>query len=58
VYTFGPDDALAGERIYYDRATLLRQLGVFREPTSLSGRLLLLLNHPLRLARAWLGGGR
>ena len=58
VYSFGPDDALAGERIYYDRATLLRQLGVFREPTSLGGRLLLLLNHPVRLARAWLGGGR
>jgi steroid delta-isomerase-like uncharacterized protein len=58
VYTFGPDDALAGERIYYDRATLLRQLGVFREPTSLAGRLLLFLNHPVRIARAWLGGGR
>jgi steroid delta-isomerase-like uncharacterized protein len=58
VYTFGPDDALAGERIYYDRATLLRQLGVFREPTSIAGRLLLLLNHPIRIARALLGGGR
>ena len=58
VYTFGPDDALAGERIYYDRATLLRQLGIFREPTSLGGRLLLLLNHPLRIASAWLRGGR
>jgi steroid delta-isomerase-like uncharacterized protein len=27
VYTFSSDDRLAGERIYYDRAMVLRQLG-------------------------------
>src|SRR5215469_6191353 len=32
VYTFDADDRLAGEKIYYDRATVLRQLGVFHEP--------------------------
>jgi hypothetical protein len=33
--------------------------GVFREPTSLSGRLLLLLDHPLNILSAWLrGSGR
>ena len=26
------DDNLAGEKIYYDRGTVLRQLGVFYEP--------------------------
>jgi steroid delta-isomerase-like uncharacterized protein len=56
VYTFDEDGKLAGERIYYDRATVLRQCGVFREPTSASGRLLLLLNHPLTIMSAWLRG--
>ena len=52
VYTFDDDDRLAGERIYYDRATVLRQLGVFREPQTLVGRIGLLLNHTLAIARA------
>jgi steroid delta-isomerase-like uncharacterized protein len=52
VYTFDADGKLAGERIYYDRATVLRQCGVFREPTSLIGRLLLFLNHPVTLMSA------
>jgi len=29
VYTFDANDRLAGEKIYYDRGTVLRQLGVF-----------------------------
>ena len=52
IYTFDDDDRLAGERIYYDRASVLRQLGVFREPQTLGGRIGLLLNHPLAIARA------
>ena len=52
IYTFDDQDRLAGERIYYDRATVLRQLGVFREPQTLVGRIGLLLNHPLAIARA------
>ena len=55
VYTFDADGRLRGERIYYDRATVLRQCGVFREPTTLTGRLLLFLNHPVRLLSAALG---
>jgi steroid delta-isomerase-like uncharacterized protein len=58
VYTFGEDGKLAGERIYYDRATVLRQCGVFREPTSLSGRFLLFLNHPVTIVSAWLRGSK
>jgi steroid delta-isomerase-like uncharacterized protein len=58
VYTFDEDGKLAGERIYYDRATVLRQCGVFREPTSLSGRLLLFLNHPVNIISALLRGSR
>ncbi|PYQ02729.1 MAG: hypothetical protein DMF82_15215 [Acidobacteria bacterium] len=58
VYTFDADGKLAGERIYYDRATVLRQFGLFREPTSLSGRLLLFLNHPMSILSAWLRGAK
>ncbi|MGE5717189.1 MAG: ester cyclase [Acidobacteriota bacterium] len=54
VYTFDDDGKLAGEKIYYDRATVLRQCGVFREPTSASGRILLFLNHPLNILSALL----
>jgi steroid delta-isomerase-like uncharacterized protein len=56
VYTFDEEGKLAGERIYYDRATVLRQCGVFREPTTPSGRLLLFLNHPLNILWALLRG--
>lgn len=53
VFTFDADDRLASERIYYDRAGVLRQLGVFFEPTTLGGRLITGLTHPLTIARAY-----
>jgi steroid delta-isomerase-like uncharacterized protein len=31
IFTFDREDRLLGEKIYYDRASVLRQLGVFRE---------------------------
>jgi steroid delta-isomerase-like uncharacterized protein len=52
VYTFDEDDRLAGEKIYYDRATVLRQLGVFHEPQSVLGRISILATHPGTIARA------
>lgn len=52
IYTFDSNDRLAGEKIYYDRATVLRQLGVFREPQSLLGRLSIVVTHPITIARA------
>src|SRR5437899_1849608 len=55
VYTFDGQDRLAGERIYYDRTTVLRQLGVVSEPTSLKGRLGALLLHPVNVIPALLG---
>ena len=58
VYTFSADDRLAGERIYYDRAMVLRQLGVFREPQTVLGRVNVLLAHPLTLFRAFARGLR
>jgi hypothetical protein len=53
IYSFDPTDRLSGERIYYDRATVLGQLGVFREPTGSLGRLLTAINHPLTIAKAF-----
>jgi len=52
VYTFDSEDRLAGERIYYDRATVLRQLGVFHDPQSLLGQVCTLVTHPVTIARA------
>jgi steroid delta-isomerase-like uncharacterized protein len=52
VYTFDGDDRLAGEKIYYDRGTVLRQLGVFHEPQSVLGQISILATHPVTIARA------
>jgi steroid delta-isomerase-like uncharacterized protein len=51
VYTFDSENRLAGEKIFYDRATVLRQLGVFHEPESWCGRLAIALTHPVTMAR-------
>ena len=52
VYTFDEHDRLAGERIYYDRASVLRQLGVFHEPQRILGRISTLLTHPVTILSA------
>ena len=52
VYTFDENDRLAGERIYYDRGTVLRQLGVFHEPESAVGQVSILATHPVTIAKA------
>ena len=51
VYTFDQKNRLAGEKIYYDRATVLRQLGVFHEPESWRGRITTVLTHPVTVSR-------
>jgi steroid delta-isomerase-like uncharacterized protein len=53
VYTFDADNRLAGERIYYDRGTVLRQLGVFHEPQSVLGQVCTLATHPMTIANAF-----
>jgi len=53
VYTFDADERLAGEKIYYDRGTVLRQLGVFHEPQSVLGQITILATHPATIARAF-----
>ena len=54
VFTFDAQDRIAGERIYYDRGTVMRQLGLFYEPESVLGRVVTALSHPLTIARALL----
>jgi steroid delta-isomerase-like uncharacterized protein len=52
IFTFDNEDRLAGEKIYYDRATVLRQLGVFHEPDGMVGRIEAVVMHPLTMAQA------
>jgi steroid delta-isomerase-like uncharacterized protein len=44
-------DKLTCERVYFDQTTVLRQLGVARDPLSLTGRLQTLVGHPLTIGR-------
>jgi steroid delta-isomerase-like uncharacterized protein len=46
------------ERVYFDQASILRQLGVAHDPASLAGRLTTLLSHPLTIGRALLRARR
>ena len=44
------------ERVYFDQLTIMRQLGLAHEPTSLVGRASMLATHPVTIARALLRG--
>lgn len=50
------EDRMLGERIFFDLSTALRQLGVSRDPNTLSGRITTVLNHPITIGRALLRG--
>ena len=52
VFAFDDQEKLAGERLYYDRATLLRQLGILHDPERGLGQILTPLAHPVTFARA------
>src|SRR5436305_11191654 len=47
-------DRLVNERVYFDLGTLLRHLGVARDPNSTGGKIEMLLGHPVTFARALL----
>jgi steroid delta-isomerase-like uncharacterized protein len=49
-------DRIVCERVYFDQATILRQLGLAHDPSSLAGRVSTLVSHPLTVGRALLGG--
>ena len=44
-------DKLTCERVYFDQTTVLRQLGIARDPLSLTGRLQTMVGHPLTIGR-------
>ncbi len=48
-----PMIAWPGEKIYYDRGTVLRQLGIFHEPQSVLGQISILATHPVTIAKAF-----
>ena len=45
-------ERLVCERVYFDSATILRQLGIAHDPLKLSGRVATVLNHPVTIGRA------
>jgi steroid delta-isomerase-like uncharacterized protein len=53
IYRFAANGKLAGEKIYYDRAGVLRQVGLWHEPVGMLGRLITAVTHPLTLGRAY-----
>jgi steroid delta-isomerase-like uncharacterized protein len=44
-------DKLECERVYFDQLTVMRQLGVARDPLSITGRVQTLVTHPLTIGR-------
>ena len=48
-------DKIVCERVYFDQATIMRQLGVAHDPASPAGRISTLISHPVTIGRALLG---
>jgi steroid delta-isomerase-like uncharacterized protein len=46
------NEAMMGERIFFDLGTALRQLGVARDPNTTAGKISTVLNHPVTIGRA------
>jgi hypothetical protein len=44
-------EKLTCERVYFDQTTVLRQLGIARDPLSVTGRLQTVIGHPFRIWR-------
>ena len=51
------DERIVCERVYFDQATIPRQLGLAHDPSSLAGRISTLVSHPITIARALAGRG-
>jgi steroid delta-isomerase-like uncharacterized protein len=53
IFAFAPDtDRIVCERVYFDSAAILRQLGIAHDPLTLRGRVATVLNHPITIGRA------
>jgi steroid delta-isomerase-like uncharacterized protein len=51
-------ERIVNERVYFDQSTLLRQLGLARDPATPAGRVQMLLSHPVTIGRAFLAARR
>jgi steroid delta-isomerase-like uncharacterized protein len=49
-------EGLVCERVYFDSATILRQLGIAHDPLTLTGRVATVVNHPITIGRALVRG--
>jgi steroid delta-isomerase-like uncharacterized protein len=59
IFEFESDgDGIVCERVYFDTATIQRQLGIAHDPLTLKGRMATVLNHPVTIARAFLRRAR
>ncbi len=56
MFLFEGEDKLVCERVYFDSATILRQLGIAHDPLTLRGRVATVLNHPLTIGGAVVRG--
>ena len=45
-------DKIVAERVYFDQATIMRQLGVAHDPSSVAGRVSTLVSHPVTIGGA------
>jgi steroid delta-isomerase-like uncharacterized protein len=50
------EDRLVCERVYFDVGTILRQLGIAHDPTSVIGRVATVANHPVTIGRGLVRG--
>jgi steroid delta-isomerase-like uncharacterized protein len=51
-FFFFEGEGLVNERVYFDSATILRQLGIAHDPLTLRGRLATVVNHPVTVGSA------
>jgi steroid delta-isomerase-like uncharacterized protein len=56
IFDFEGSDDLVCERVYFDSATVLRQLGIAHDPLTVRGRVATVLNHPLTIGGAVVRG--
>ena len=49
-------DALVCERLYFDLSSILRQIGIARDPTTPGGRIATFVNHPITVISAFARG--
>ena len=52
IYSFDDQNKLTGERIFYDRVTVLQQIGLFHTPGGPMQCLSTMLCHPITIAKA------